>query len=338
MKDFSKPKVFVSYSVTNNNYEFIEKLARTLTNTKAIDVWLDYDKISHGTNIAEVISEGVASCNVFLFYLNKQALKSEWVMLEHAKAQLEKRGSIYYFVDSDETREMLWPELKEKPLRIPVLNNDNFYQSMMEFLSTMLSRFYRDSYPNVNINSVLEAGYAKGIHSIQFGKFTKEDDARTDALILGAKHIRIMMLNGSSFFQIFRKTLIAFFEKGNVQIDLLLANEESIFYNENSVLIHQNFDNNQENKNLVGHAIERAKGILKSAVKDNVLRIRKFNTQFRAPLIIFDDKVAHLTINLPPSESIEGMTLELHGNAEWAYIKECIAHFNAVWDRSDEIL
>ena len=52
---------------------------------------------------------------------------------------------------------------------------------------------------------------------------------------------------------------------------------------------------------------------------------------------MFDDRIVHLTINLPPSESSDGLTLEVENNCDKSYAKACIKHFEAVWRIAQEV-
>lgn len=337
------PRVFISYSTPN--FEFVKKLSDGLLSTKTISVWQDNLSIKTGDRLHEKIENAILNeTDICLFYLSEAALISEWVRKEFEFAQNNGKH-LYYLIDSEDTRKSLenWEELKGNETRIPVINNETFNEPLLELVSAILSTFYEDLYPKVNIESVLKASQAKGIHSIQFGRFTATDDARLEHLIISSTHIKVMMINANRFLDIFRDSLVHFLSKPNVKFQLLMANEDSDFYYELSDLISPIFNQDSQNKGLVQFAQKRANVILdESGNKDDkALEIRKYNTQFRLPIIIFDNKYVHLTINLPPRESSFGMTFEIHSNAnmhknkaDTSYLVDCIKHFDEVWERS----
>ena len=327
-----KPRVFISYS--SSDLAFARRLRDALEQTKAISTWHDNLYIRTGDLLYSKIERAILDeTDICLFYLSPNALKSKWVKREHETAIKKKNTVIYYFIDTEETRGKLksWPTLKGSQTRIPVISDDHFYEPFIEFIATVLSRFHEDRYPNVSVHEVLEASQAKGIQYIQYGGFTRKDDESLWKLITGATRIQLLLSNGSNFFITFKTALLDFFKKDDVRLEILLADEDSEFYNENSVLVHEHFNQNATNKSLVGVAIERSIAIWDETGRKNTLIIKKFNTQFRLPLLIFDDGFVQLTINLPPDESFQGMTLQLVNADTDSYANRCIAHFDAVW-------
>lgn len=337
-----KPSVFISYS--SEDIKFIDKLYNALMKTKVFNIWQDNLGIRAGDKLSDTIDKAILDCDISLFYLTKFSLESEWVRKEHKTVLNKKRRVVYYFIDSEETRGKLsdWEELKGIELRIPVINSKNFQQPLLELVATLLSKYYDDLYPNVNIESTLKAASIKGINNLQQGRFSKEDDEKLEKLIQEATSIKMMMFNANRFLDIFKNPLATFFKNPASKLEILLADENSIFYNENSVLVSSQFDNNKRNQALVPFAIDRATAIYKDTSNDffNIhkhLEVKKFNTQFRLPIIIFDNHTVHLTINLPPSESSDGMTLEIFNDSDNSYAHSCIKHFKEVWKISQSI-
>ena len=87
----------------------------------------------------------------------------------------------------------------------------------------------------------------------------------------------------------------------------------------------------ETNKGFVGASKQR----LLDAAKGDEKRIefRYFNTQFRVPLIIIDDKYCYLTLRLPPNEGGESPRMEFEG--ETGFVKTCKAHFQSMWNASN---
>ena len=335
-----KPTLFISYS--SRDSIFVKILLDRFQTSKAFNVWHDSYNLRSGDLLVRQIKHGIQNeAEIVLFYLSKSAIESEWVRKEFDWAVEKNRGSVFFVIDEEETREYLkkWRELPEN--KVIVINEEIFEEPLLELSNSMLSSFYKSLYPNVQVESVLEASYQKGISGIQFGRFTNEDDARLEGKIMNSKHIKLMMLNGSSFIQTFKACLQDFASKPGAKMDVLLVNEKNEFYNENAVLVSPIYHEDEDNKELVNRAISRLRAIF---INNRAgLRVKKMNTQFRLPIIIFDDESAYLTINLPPSESIDGMTLELTaGTGEGGIraascLSACIRHFDSIFVQATEV-
>lgn len=127
-----KPRVFLSHS--KKDREYIEELATDLRSAR-IDVWYDDWEIPPGTSLrAKIFEEGITECDLFFIYLTKNSRDSSWVRRELDAAfvlELEKIGGfIAIFVDSDDTRQSLSPDLRS--LRIPTINSENYSRCLLE--------------------------------------------------------------------------------------------------------------------------------------------------------------------------------------------------------------
>ena len=127
-----KPRVFLSHS--KKDREYIEQLATDLRSAR-IDVWYDDWEIPPGTSLrAKIFEEGITECDLFFIYLTKNSRDSSWVRWELDAAfvlELEKIGGfIAIFVDSDDTRQSLSPDLRS--LRIPTINSESYSKCLLE--------------------------------------------------------------------------------------------------------------------------------------------------------------------------------------------------------------
>jgi len=127
-----KPRVFLSYSKKDRVY--VEQLAMDLRLAR-IDVWYDDWEIPPGASLrAKIFEEGISECDLFLLYLTKSSRDSSWVRQELDAAfviELEMRGGFMaIFVDSDDTRQSLSPDLRSR--RIPTINSESYSRCLLE--------------------------------------------------------------------------------------------------------------------------------------------------------------------------------------------------------------
>ncbi|GEM_PF-3984855 len=73
------PRIFISYS--SQDKEFVSQLVLDL-NSADLRVWIDEKEIDAGDSIAQRISEGLSSCDLFFIVLSPSAVKSNWVQRE----------------------------------------------------------------------------------------------------------------------------------------------------------------------------------------------------------------------------------------------------------------
>lgn len=127
-----KPRVFLSHS--KKDREYIERLAMDLCSAR-IDVWYDDWEIPPGSSLrAKIFEEGITECDLFFIYLTNNSRDSSWVRRELDAAfvlELEKKGGfVAIFVDSDDTRQSLSPDLRS--LRIPMMNSESYSRCLLE--------------------------------------------------------------------------------------------------------------------------------------------------------------------------------------------------------------
>ncbi|MGN4664718.1 toll/interleukin-1 receptor domain-containing protein [Bacillus cereus group sp. MYBK234-1] len=119
-----KPIVFLSHS--KQDKDIIEKLANDLRKAR-INVWYDEWEIPPGESFRrKIFQEGIPQCDLFFIYLTPNSVGSVWVDRELDAAFIQETGqgigNMAIFVDSDETRAVLSPDLRA--LHSPVLNDE----------------------------------------------------------------------------------------------------------------------------------------------------------------------------------------------------------------------
>ncbi len=115
----------------------------------------------------------------------------------------------------------------------------------------------------------------------------------------------------------------------------IFATPESDFYKEmTQITLGQKWQPKdlETNKGFVGASKQR---LLDAAMGDEKrIEFRYFNTQFRVPVIIIDNKYCFVTLRLPPNEGGGSPRFEFEG--EDSFVKTCKSHFQAVWNASRE--
>lgn len=173
---------------------------------------------------------------------------------------------------------------------------------------------------------------AIGLKHIEQGKYSTGENDRLGVNIRNARSIKLLAPNANSFSQTFRADLETFFSHPDASMQVILATADSEFYRE---MTPMTFDKkldrtdkaSETNMGLMALSRER----LMEAVKDeNKIEFKYFNTQFRLPIVVIDDKYCYLTIRLPPNESEQSPRLEFEGG----YAQSCTRHFNRIWQLS----
>jgi hypothetical protein len=173
-----------------------------------------------------------------------------------------------------------------------------------------------------------------GLKRLERGKYSTDENERLGNRIANAhQSIKLLLPNAYSISQTFREDFVKFFETDGTQMQVIFATPDSDFYREMTQMTLGNKWKQKDldtNKGFVGASRQR----LLDAAKGDEKRIefRYFNTQFRVPLIIIDDKYCFLTLRLPPNEGGESPRLEFEG--EESFVKTCKNHFQGVWNVS----
>lgn len=178
-------------------------------------------------------------------------------------------------------------------------------------------------------HTLLRAADSIGLTRIERGKYSTDENERLGSHIRNAStSIYLLMPNAYSFSQIFRDDLKAFFEKGNTTMRVVFASPNSDFYREmTEMTLGTNWQEKdlETNRGFVGTSQQR---LLDAASQDKSrIEFRYFDTQFRVPMIIIDDRYCYITVRLDPNEGNQSPRLEF----EDGFARACVTHFNRVW-------
>jgi TolB-like protein len=179
---------------------------------------------------------------------------------------------------------------------------------------------------NANNQHMLEVAQQIGLTSLEYGGFTKVEDERVRTNIKNGTSMKLLFPNGNNFAFVFLKELREFLSKPESSLQVIFAKPDSEFYREETQMTNlRDYDANRRK-------VEDNKERIKAASPDrDKPQFKYFNTQFRLPLIIINDKFCYITLRLSPDESPESPRLEFEGG----YAKSCVAHFNKMWSLSD---
>jgi hypothetical protein len=189
----------------------------------------------------------------------------------------------------------------------------------------------------IAVRPVFAVSSALGLARLEKGKYSTDENERLGSKISGAhQSIKLLLPNAYSLSQTFREDFTKFFNTEGTTMQVLFATPESDFYKEMTQMTlgtkwqPRDLDTN---KGFVSASRQR----LLDAAKGDEKRIefKYFNTQFRVPLIIIDDKYCYLTLRLPPNEGGESPRMEFEG--EDSFVRTCKAHFQSIWNSSSSV-
>lgn len=170
-----------------------------------------------------------------------------------------------------------------------------------------------------------------GLKHIEQAKYSSGENDRLGSNIRNARTIKILALNANSFAQTFRVDLETFFNRPDASMQVILATADSEFYRDMTPMTFDKWGANEPasetNMDLIDYSRKR---LVETAKDESKIEFKYFNTQFRLPLIIIDDKYCYLTIRLPPNEGDQSPRLEFDGG----YAQSCTRHFNRLWQLS----
>jgi len=169
---------------------------------------------------------------------------------------------------------------------------------------------------------------------LERGKYSTDENDRLGQKIATAhQSIKILIPNAYSLSQTFREDFTKFFDSEGTSMQVIFASPDSDFYKEMTQMTlgtKWQPKDLETNKGFVAASRQRLLDAAKSDEKR--IEFRYFNTQFRVPLIIIDDKYCYLTLRLPPNEGGESPRMEFEG--EDSFVKICKVHFQSTWNES----
>jgi predicted nucleic acid-binding protein len=170
-----------------------------------------------------------------------------------------------------------------------------------------------------------------GLNAIEHGKYKTEENDRLIASIKKARTIKILVVNGDNIFQTFKEEFREFLSKPQSSIQILVATANSNFYREETEMTK--LDATPKDLAYIanqGKVEFNRKRLVDSALDPSQVQFKYFDTQYRLPIIIIDDKTCYLTLRLSPNESQQSVRLEFEGGPQ-GFADSCVAHFNRMW-------
>lgn len=130
-----KPKVFLSHN--KNDLALIQRIANDLQSA-FVDVWFDEWEIPPGDSLRDKIFEdGIPECDLFFVYLSVHSITSYWVKEELDAAFVleaeQKGGFMAFFVESEEIRSELRPDIRSK--LCPILTDTEYAKPLRQLIS-----------------------------------------------------------------------------------------------------------------------------------------------------------------------------------------------------------
>ncbi|MGA2418543.1 MAG: toll/interleukin-1 receptor domain-containing protein [Candidatus Acidiferrum sp.] len=184
--------------------------------------------------------------------------------------------------------------------------------------------------------AILRVAARTGLKRVEQGKYTTGENERLGGAIRNAKQIKLLVANANSFTNAFGSDIREFFAKPGASMQVLFATADSEFYKEGTQMTY-GADWNEKQKseayqgNMARVAVSR-QILMTDAVDESKVQFKYFNTEFRLPVIIVDDKFCFLTIRLPPDDGTQSLRLEFDGG-DPGYIQACVKHFDLLWKR-----
>jgi TolB-like protein len=170
-----------------------------------------------------------------------------------------------------------------------------------------------------------------GLNAIEHGSFTKEEDGRLKSNIKKAKTIKVLVPNGDNLFFVLKKDLQDFFYRPGTSMRVIFASPESDFYREETQMTNLKSEEGDPAYVANRGKVADSRGRLLTYTRDaSQVEFKYFDTQFRLPIIIVDDRYCYLTIRLSPNEAPQSVRMEFEGGAE-PFADSCLAHFERMW-------
>jgi hypothetical protein len=184
----------------------------------------------------------------------------------------------------------------------------------------------------LQIEHTEEVATRLGLTAIEYGHIEKDEDERLIENIRSANNIKILVSNGYNLVNNFKNEFTDFLAKPGSSMQVLFATADSDFYREETeITLGLKPGEEAYNKNLGLVALDRGR-LEGYATPKNIdhLQFRYFDTQFRLPIIIIDNRYCYMTIRLSPNEASQSLRMEF----DRGYSASCVAHFDRMWSLS----
>jgi TIR domain len=341
--------------------------------------------IPPGTKWHDVLRKELYRANCVLVLLTRASLDSSWVSFE-ASVALQRDVLVPILLDVQLDPQQSLPEMYRdihvSRLEVnangptPIEAHDTWLLRIADIVKT--ARLRRAIWTTTTIAVIaIVAGatlyVAATYHNVRTmwnadlwhverGAYSREENDRLKASIRDAELIELLVPNANGFTTAFREDLAIFFKRKNAHMKVIFADGKSEFYNSmmslTSGAVALDAEASASDKALPA----RSKQLLIDFAKPDAQRIdfRRFNTEFRLPLILIDRRLCFVTVRLTPDQSTESLRLEFVDtsagtstlyeklgsavrriggylnpkDSDTGYVESCKRHFDAVWNRS----
>lgn len=340
--------------------------------------------IPPGKKWQDVLQQRLYKARCVIVLLTHESIKSSWVSFE-ASVALQREVLVPILLDSDIDPQLALPEIYRDihVLRLD-LSEDNVNFVNTTWLLRISDLLHRARLRRAALNAALALGTIFAASSLAYvsatghntltmlnanlwhverGAYSKEENDRLKSRIRGANLIELIAPNSNSLTTAFREDLGVFFTNAGSHMKVLFADGNSEFYNSmmgmTSGPVAKDYEASASDKGLPA----RSKQILLELAHpaSGRLDFRRFNTEFRLPLILIDRKYCFLTVRLTPDQSTESVRLEFVDTSQstftfyekleskmrsvanysnpqplqTSYVESCKRHFDAIWTRSN---
>jgi hypothetical protein len=229
-------------------------------------------------------------------------------------------------------------QFEDIQITVKVLNVGDARQEAVEVIKILKTPAVLEELNRTPIKQLNDVAAAIGLNHIESGKYKTEENERLLKAIESANDIKVLVVNGDNIFQTFKDEFKKFFDKPGTTMHVLLGTADSDFYLEETQMTNLKADPNDPSYIANQGKVEFNRQRLLGLANNDLARVdfRYFDTQYRLPMIIVDNKSCFLTLRLSPNESQQSVRLEFEGGAQ-DFAQSCLVHFNQMWKVSNPI-
>lgn len=322
--------------------------------------WSAFEKhdVPSGQNLDDALQSELRRARCVVVLWSRSSIASNRVQQEASIAKY-RRILVPAIVDASMTAEHIPPSLRDIQAAQLVDRDDLISSDLSPLISSVeqvLSRRRRlgprgwlaVATTGLVLLGLVLAGYiellsnARRAHlkRIEYGVYTTGENKRLGDRIKAARTIKILAPNGNSLVHTFGDDFRSFFSERQGSMKVILATATSDFYREMTQMTFSTDWNEDKKREVVFDNMKRVDRskleLAKTAgdASDQRIQFKYFNTQFRVPMIIVNDRDCYLTIRLPPDEGAQSLRLEFEDGA--GYAASCVKHFDRLWELSSD--
>jgi hypothetical protein len=339
--------VFVSYATADR------AIASSIVDILKSQKWRVFSdrSIPAGKKWSDVLQQRLSSAKCVLVLLTRESLKSSWVTYE-ASVALQRGNLVPLLLDPDINPNRDLPEMyrdrhiASMPRDGESLCTAQLQEPWVKAIQELVRRGTRRRalfvaatallasfvllatfYAAVTLhNSIVE--WQSGIRYLERGPYSKVENERLKSAIRGATSIDLLVVNANSFASNFREDLAIFFKNRGNRMRVLFADPHSEFYRQMMIMTTNGIEQDPKAIDADERKLDFSKRAILGVAADSVEKVqfRKYDTQFRLPMILVDKKYCFLTLRLPPDQAPESIRIELASPSAGTPLEQTAAH------------